>query len=46
MVVKIQLKIIVGLLILSAAARPMAEFIDKLLGILWENLYTAASNFV
>lgn len=45
MVVNIQLKIIVGLLILSAAARPMSEFIDKLLGILWENLYTAASNF-
>lgn len=46
MVVNIQLKIIVGLLILTAAARPMAEFIEYLLGLLWENLYTAASNFV
>ena len=44
--VNIQLKIIVGLLILTAAARPMAEFIEKLLGLLWENLYSAASNFV
>ncbi len=44
--VNIQLKIMVGLLILTAAARPMAEFIEKLLGILWENLYSAASNFV
>ena len=46
MVVNIQLKIIIGLLILTAAARPMAEFIEYLLGLLWENLYTAASNFV
>ena len=46
LVVNIQLKIIVGLLILTAAARPMAEFIEKLLGILWENLYAAAGNFV
>ncbi len=46
LVVNIQLKIIIGLLILAAAARPMAEFIDYLLSLLWENLYTAASNFV
>ena len=46
MVVNIQLKIIIGLIILTAAARPMAEFIEYLLGLLWENLYTAASNFV
>ncbi len=46
LVINIQLKIIVGLLILAAAARPMSEFIEHLLGLLWENLYTAASNFV
>ncbi len=46
LVVNIQLKIIIGLLILSAAARPMAEFIEKLLDILWENLYLSASSLV
>lgn len=46
LVVNIQLKIIVGLLILSAAARPMAEFIETLLDILWENLYSAANSLV
>lgn len=45
LVVNIQLKIIIGMLILAAAARPMSEFIEKLLGILWENLYSAAQNF-
>ncbi len=46
LVVNIQLKIIVGLLILSVAARPMAEFIETLLDILWENLYSAANSLV
>lgn len=45
LVVNIQLKIIIGMLVLCAAARPMSEFIEKLLGILWENLYTVAQNF-
>lgn len=45
LVVNIQLKIIIGMLVLAAAARPMSEFIEKLLGILWENLYSAAQNF-
>lgn len=45
MIVNIQLKIIIGLIVLMAAARPMSEFIEKLLGILWENLYMAAQNF-
>ena len=45
-VVNIQLKLIIGFITLMAAARPMAEYIEKLLGILWENLYTAAANFV
>lgn len=44
-VVNIQLKLIVGFIVIIASARPMAEFIEKLLGILWENLYTAAANF-
>ncbi len=45
LVVNIQLKIIVGMTVLAAAARPMSEFIEKLLGLLWENLYAAAQNF-
>lgn len=45
LVVNIQLKIIIGMIVLAASARPMSEFIEKLLGILWENLYTAAQNF-
>lgn len=45
LVINIQLKIIIGMLVLAAAARPMSEFIEKTLGILWENLYTAAQNF-
>lgn len=45
-VVNIQLKVVVGFIILLAAARPMAEFIENLLGILWENLYAASGSFV
>ena len=45
MVVNIQLKIIIGLIVLAAAARPMSEYIEKLLGLLWDNLYSAAQNF-
>lgn len=45
MIVNIQLKIIIGLIVLAAAARPMSEYIEKLLGLLWENLYAAAQNF-
>lgn len=45
-VVNIQLKLIVGFIVLVAAARPMSEFIEKLLGYLWENLYAAVGNFV
>lgn len=45
MVVNIQLKIIIGLIVLAAAARPMSEYIETLLSLLWENLYTAAQNF-
>ncbi len=45
-VVNIQLKLIVGFIVLVAAARPMSEFIETLLGYLWENLYAAVGNFV
>ena len=45
-VVNIQLKVVVGFIVLLAAARPMAEFIEGLLGILWENLYAASGSFV
>lgn len=45
-VVNIQLKVVVGFIVLLAAARPMAEFIENLLGILWENLYAASGSFV
>ncbi len=43
-VVNIQLKLVVGFIVLAAAARPMSEMIEGLLGILWENLYTMAQN--
>ncbi len=42
LVVNVQLKILIGLTVLAAAARPMSEFIEKLMNILWENLYAAA----
>lgn len=45
-VVNIQLKLVVGFIVLVGAARPMSEFIEKLLGYLWENLYAAMGNFV
>lgn len=45
-VVNIQLKLVVGFIVLVAAARPMSEMIERLLGHLWENLYAAAQRFV
>lgn len=45
-VLNIQLKLIMGFIVLLAAARPMSEFVEGLFGILWENLYAAAENFV
>lgn len=44
-VVNIQLKLVIGFIVLAAAARPMSEMIEGLLGILWENLYTMSQNF-
>ena len=45
-VLNIHLKLIIGFITLLAAARPMSEFVENLFSILWENLYTAAENFV
>ncbi len=45
-VLNVHLKLIMGFITLLAAARPMSEFVEGLFGILWENLFTAAKNFV
>lgn len=45
-VLNVHIKLIMGFVVLLAAARPMSEFVEKLFGILWENLYAAAGNFV
>lgn len=37
-VVNIQLKIVVGMIVLLAVAKPMSDFLDRLLGILFQNL--------
>ena len=42
-VINIQLKIVVGFLVLLAAAGPMSGFLQELLDILFENLYKSAS---
>ncbi len=44
-VLNVHLKLIMGFITLLAAARPMSEFVEKLFGILWENLFTAAEHF-
>ncbi len=35
----IQLKVLVGLAAVLIAAQPMSDFIERLLGIMWQNLY-------
>ena len=40
-VVNIQLKIVVGMLVLIAAAKPMSDFLERLLDILFSNLNSA-----
>ncbi|MBO6229871.1 MAG: flagellar biosynthetic protein FliR, partial [Ruminiclostridium sp.] len=45
-VLNVHIKLIMGFVVLLAAARPMSEFVEKLFGILWENLYTAAEHFI
>ncbi len=45
-VLNVHLKLIVGFITLLAAARPMSEFVENLFAILWENLHTAAENFI
>lgn len=37
--VNIQLKVLIALLILLIIAQPMSDFIEKLMGIMWQNLY-------
>ena len=37
--VNIQLKVIIAFLILVTLAQPMADFIERLMGIMWQNLY-------
>lgn len=37
--VNIQLKVLIALLILMMLAQPMADFIERLMGIMWQNLY-------
>jgi len=38
-VINIQLKLMLGLFLIMAIAAPMSDFLDKLLGIMWENLF-------
>ena len=45
-VLNVHIKLIMGFVVLLTAARPMSEFVEKLFGILWENLYTAAEHFI
>ena len=45
-VLNVHLKLIMGFVVLLAAARPLSEAVEKLFGILWENLFTAAEHFV
>ena len=45
-VLNVHLKLIIGFIVIIAGARPMSEFIDKLFGILFENLYATVTNFV
>ena len=45
-VINIQLKILVGILVIFALAGPISSFIDMLLGVLWENLYAILYNFI
>lgn len=40
-VVNIQLKIVVGLLVLLAVAQPMSDFLEYLMNIMFQNLYNA-----
>ena len=45
-VLNIHLKLIVGFIVIIAAAGPYSEFIDKLFGYLWTNLDAAVRHFV
>jgi len=38
-VINIQMKVMLGLFLIMALAGPMSDFLDKLLGIMWDNLF-------
>lgn len=40
-VVNIQLKIVIGMLVLFAVAQPMSDFLEYLMNIMFQNLYNA-----
>jgi len=42
-VINIQLKLLLGLFIIMAISGPMSDYLDKLLGIMWENLFGTLS---
>ncbi|MDR2559110.1 MAG: flagellar biosynthetic protein FliR [Oscillospiraceae bacterium] len=45
-VVNIQLKIIFGLFVILSLARPISDFIDRLLEIMWENMDAVLHSFI
>ena len=45
-VINIQMKMIIGLLMLVLAAPAMSEYLEKIMNVMWGNLYTALENFV
>ncbi|MBP5604454.1 MAG: flagellar biosynthetic protein FliR [Ruminiclostridium sp.] len=44
-VLNVHIKLMMGFLVILAAARPLSEFVESLFAILWENLDTAVNNF-
>jgi flagellar biosynthetic protein FliR len=45
-VINIQLKIIFGLFVILALARPISDYIDYIMGIMWENMDALITNFI
>jgi len=45
-VVNIQLKIIFGLIVILSLAKPISDFIDRLIGTMWENLDSILYGFI
>jgi flagellar biosynthetic protein FliR len=46
LVINIQLKILFGILIIFSLARPISDFMDYLLGIMWENMDSVLNRFI